>query len=93
MNTVTPSRNGAVGLVPACGLPDINSTLRIAKQVVFRLNLNNITHEHYFTKRLRFIPDPECGHQMDGLSPASSASGSDNILLLLVIPLFYYGRI
>lgn len=58
LNTVTPSSNGAIGIVPAYGLLDINASCRVSPQVVLRLNLNNITDEVYFTKRPTFYPGP-----------------------------------
>ncbi|MCW5909937.1 MAG: TonB-dependent receptor [Cyclobacteriaceae bacterium] len=57
LNTVTPSANGAVGLVPGYGLLDFNSTFFI-KQVTVRVNVNNITNKSYFTKRPSFYPGP-----------------------------------
>ncbi|MBX2896700.1 MAG: TonB-dependent receptor [Cyclobacteriaceae bacterium] len=57
LNTVTPSANGAVGLVPAYGLLDLNSTFTI-RQVTIRANINNVTNCMYFTKRPSFYPGP-----------------------------------
>lgn len=63
LNTETPSANGAVGLVPAYGLLDINASWRVpiaigTKQVKVRLNVNNVTDKSYFTKRPQFYPGP-----------------------------------
>lgn len=57
LNTVAPSANGAVGLVPGYGLFDINSTL-VIRQVTIRVNVNNLTNQSYFTKRPSFYPGP-----------------------------------
>ena len=58
LNTVTPSANGAVGLVPAYGLLDLNATFRASQRLTFRLNVNNLTNTQYFTKRPTFYPGP-----------------------------------
>ncbi|TXI70805.1 MAG: TonB-dependent receptor [Cyclobacteriaceae bacterium] len=57
LNTVAPSSNGAVGLVPGYGLLDVNSTFLI-RQVTIRVNVNNVTNRSYFTKRPAFYPGP-----------------------------------
>jgi Fe(3+) dicitrate transport protein len=59
LNTVAPPpATGAVGLVPAYGLLDFNSTIRLNKNLEFRLNVNNVTDRQYFTKRPSFYPGP-----------------------------------
>ena len=58
LNTVTPSKTGSVGVVPAYGLFDINASWKINDHVSLRLNLNNVTNEQYFTKRPLFYPGP-----------------------------------
>jgi Fe(3+) dicitrate transport protein len=58
LNTVTPNATGAVGLVPSYGLLDINTSFRITDAVKLRININNVTNEHYFTKRPTFYPGP-----------------------------------
>ncbi|HEY9049727.1 MAG TPA: TonB-dependent receptor, partial [Ohtaekwangia sp.] len=58
LNTVTPSKSGAVGLVPSYGLLDINTSVRISRQLMVRLNVNNVTNKQYFTKRPSFYPGP-----------------------------------
>lgn len=58
MNTKEPSATGAVGMVPAYGLLDFNSTLLVLKNITLRVNLNNITNKQYFTKRPSFYPGP-----------------------------------
>lgn len=58
INTVTPSANGAVGIVPAYGILDVNASWRISRQLFVRLNVNNLTDLQYFTKRPMFYPGP-----------------------------------
>ena len=58
LNTVEPSANGAVGLVPAYWLFDINSTFLILNQITLRVNVNNVMNKQYFTKRPSFYPGP-----------------------------------
>jgi len=58
LNTVTPAANGAVGLVPAYGLLDINASYRLSDHLAFKLNVNNVTDRQYFTKRPQFYPGP-----------------------------------
>ncbi len=57
-NTVVPSATGAVGLVPAYGLLDVNASYRFYPNIALRLSVNNITNEQYFTKRPAFYPGP-----------------------------------
>jgi Fe(3+) dicitrate transport protein len=58
LNTKTPSANGAVGVVPSYGLLDINSSFRISRQLMVRVNVNNVLDKQYFTKRPSFYPGP-----------------------------------
>lgn len=58
LNTVEPSANGAVGLVPSYGLLDLNATFRVFPNIILRLNANNLTDKQYFTKRPAFYPGP-----------------------------------
>lgn len=58
LNTVQPSANGSVGLVPAYGILDFNATYRISSKLLLKLNLNNVTNKQYFTKRPQFYPGP-----------------------------------
>lgn len=57
LNTAEPSANGAVGLVPAYSLLDFNASYRYSN-LIFRLSVNNLTDEQYFTKRPTFYPGP-----------------------------------
>lgn len=58
LNTEIPSANGAVGLVPAYLLLDVNATYRLYKNVVLRFSMNNVMNKQYFTKRPAFYPGP-----------------------------------
>lgn len=58
LNTEVPPANGAVGVVPAYGLIDINTTWNITPSFLFRFNINNVMNELYFTKRPQFYPGP-----------------------------------
>ncbi|MBV6442217.1 MAG: TonB-dependent receptor [Haliscomenobacteraceae bacterium CHB4] len=57
LNTVEPSATGAVGLVPAYNLLDVNASYRYGN-LIFRLSINNLTDVQYFTKRPSFYPGP-----------------------------------
>ena len=59
LNTVQPAAGtGAVGLVPAYCLLDMNVGLRLSKMLELKLNASNITNRQYFTKRPSFYPGP-----------------------------------
>jgi len=58
LNTVIPSANGAVGLVPSYGIVDLSATLRVNEHLKLRGSINNLTDEQYFTKRPEFYPGP-----------------------------------
>jgi Fe(3+) dicitrate transport protein len=55
LNTIAPSANGAVGLVPSYGILDFNASYYI-KKFTFRFGVNNILNKQYFTKRPTFYP-------------------------------------
>ncbi|MFB9108687.1 TonB-dependent receptor family protein [Flavobacterium gyeonganense] len=58
LNTTVPSASGAVGLVPAYQLLDLNLAVRITEKIKFQFNINDVLDEHYFTKRPQFYPGP-----------------------------------
>jgi len=58
LNTATPSANGAVGLVPAYGLLDLNASYAFSRNFTLKVNMGNVTNEQYFTKRPSFYPGP-----------------------------------
>ena len=51
LNTEQTSANGAKGVVPSYSVLDFNASLRINQNYTFKLGINNITNEQYFTKR------------------------------------------
>lgn len=58
LNTATPNATGAVGLVPAYSLLDLNASFRATENLMFRISANNLTDRQYFTKRPAFYPGP-----------------------------------
>ncbi|MGC4102196.1 TonB-dependent receptor family protein [Ferruginibacter sp.] len=59
LNTVAPLKStGAIGLVPAYGLLDMNAAVKISKNLEVKMSLNNCTNKQYFTKRPLFYPGP-----------------------------------
>ncbi len=58
LNTVTPSANGAVGLVPGYTLVDLSASFEMTKNLSLRVSVNNLLDEQYFTKRPEFYPGP-----------------------------------
>ena len=58
LNTEQPNATGTVGIVPAYGILDVNTTLHVNDNVELRANLNNLLDEQYFTKRPQFYPGP-----------------------------------
>lgn len=58
LNTMKPSATGAVGLVPAYGIVDLNTTYNISRSLLVKFNVNNLADSQYFTKRPMFYPGP-----------------------------------
>ncbi len=58
LNTVDPSPNGAVGIVPAYTVVDVNAALLATEWLRLRVGVNNLFDERYFTKRPEFYPGP-----------------------------------
>ncbi len=76
-NTVEPPKNtGAVGIVPAYGLLDINTSFKVLKNLDFRININNVTNKRYFTKRPAFYPGP-------GIWPSEGRNVNGSFILKL----------
>lgn len=77
LNTVTPTpTTGAVGLVPAYGLLDLNGSVRISKHLSCKINLNNLLNKQYFTKRPLFYPGP-------GIWPSEGRNWSASVVIKL----------
>ena len=58
LNTVDPPPNGAVGVVPAYTVVDLNAALQATEWLRLRVGVNNLFDEQYFTKRPEFYPGP-----------------------------------
>lgn len=58
LNTEVPSANAGVGRVPAYGLLDLNTSFILSKNLIIKVNMNNVTDKQYFTKRPSFYPGP-----------------------------------
>lgn len=77
LNTVQPVKStGAVGLVPAYGLLDMNLSLRITTVAEVRVSVNNLTNKMYFTKRPSFYPGP-------GIWPSDGRNASVTVIIKL----------
>lgn len=76
LNTRTPSVNGAVGLVPAYGLLDINGSIKISNQLTIKASINNLTDKKYFTKRPLFYPGV-------GIWPSDGRNGTISFIIKL----------
>ena len=77
LNTVEPNKaTGAVGLVPSYNIVDINSSVRISRNLEARINVNNIFDRQYFTKRPSFYPGP-------GVWSSDGRNGSATIIVRL----------
>uniref|UniRef100_UPI00227CE847 TonB-dependent receptor family protein n=1 Tax=Algoriphagus sp. PAP.12 TaxID=2996678 RepID=UPI00227CE847 len=57
LNTRTPPLSGAVGIVPAYHVFDLQSIYKV-KNLTFRASLLNIFNKSYFTKRPQMYPGP-----------------------------------
>ncbi len=77
LNTVEPNKTtGAVGLVPSYGIVDLNSSIRISKNLEARFNVNNLFDKKYFTKRPLFYPGP-------GVWSSDGRNGSMSLIIRL----------
>ena len=77
LNTVQPLKTtGAVGLVPAYGLLDMNISLRLTGNIEIRASISNITDQQYFTKRPTFYPGP-------GVWPSDGRNSTVSIIVAL----------
>ncbi len=77
LNTVQPVKStGAVGLVPAYGLLDMNLSLRITNTAEVKLSINNLANKMYFTKRPSFYPGP-------GIWPSEGRNASVTVVIKL----------
>ena len=58
LNTVLPSANGAVGIVPAYTVVDLNAGFDATDWLRVRAGVNNVLDRQYFTKRPQLYPGP-----------------------------------
>lgn len=58
LNTVVSSATGAVGVVPAYTLLDLNASYALTSHVQLSSGANNLLDRQYFTKRPQFYPGP-----------------------------------
>ncbi len=58
LNTVTPSANGATGVVPSYTLVDVHGSIAITRLVRLSGGVSNLFDRQYFTKRPQFYPGP-----------------------------------
>jgi Fe(3+) dicitrate transport protein len=56
LNTVTPSANAAVGIVPSYTVLDLNAGYEVASWLTVRGGVNNVLDRQYFTKRPQLYP-------------------------------------
>lgn len=57
-NTTEPTPNGALGIVPAHTVLDLNASRRIGDRLRLRAGVGNLFDLQYFTKRPAFYPGP-----------------------------------
>jgi Fe(3+) dicitrate transport protein len=57
-NTVAPTVNGQVGLIPAYTVVDITATYKFTKAYNIKAGINNFSNENYFTRRSGGYPGP-----------------------------------
>ena len=77
LNTVLPAKaTGAVGLVPAYGIADMNISIRFSKNLELKANVNNFINLQYFTKRPTLYPGP-------GVWPSDGRNGSVTVAIRL----------
>jgi len=73
-NTVAPSANGAVGLVPGYTLVDLGIGYKFSKHIQLRATANNLLDKSYFTKRPLIYPGA-------GVWPSDGRSFQVSVLL------------
>ncbi len=58
LNTVTPSANGATGIVPSYTLVDAHGSVAVSRLLRLSGGVSNLFDRQYFTKRPQFYPGP-----------------------------------
>jgi Fe(3+) dicitrate transport protein len=57
-NTVTPSANGNIGLIPSYTITDFTATYKFRKRLQIKSGINNLFDARYFTRRAAGYPGP-----------------------------------
>jgi Fe(3+) dicitrate transport protein len=57
-NTVTPTSNGQIGLIPAYTVADFTASCKFTKTFNLKAGINNLSNENYFTRRSGGYPGP-----------------------------------
>jgi Fe(3+) dicitrate transport protein len=57
-NTMIPTANAQNGLIPAYTVTDLTATYRFTKSLHLKAGVNNLSDEHYFTRRAGGYPGP-----------------------------------
>lgn len=57
-NTIQPSVNGNIGLIPSYAITDITSTYKLSKNCSLKAGINNLMNVSYFTRRAGGYPGP-----------------------------------
>lgn len=57
-NTVAPSANGNVGLIPAYTITDLTATYRFSRGLNLKAGVNNVFDKRYFSRRAGGYPGP-----------------------------------
>jgi Fe(3+) dicitrate transport protein len=57
-NTIAPSANGNVGLIPSYTITDLTATYKFSKGLNLKAGINNLTDARYFTRRAGGYPGP-----------------------------------
>ena len=57
-NTIVPTSNGLIGLIPAYDIVDISGTYKFTEKFFIKGGINNVLGEKYFTRRAGGYPGP-----------------------------------
>jgi Fe(3+) dicitrate transport protein len=57
-NTVTPSANGNIGLIPSYNVTDFTASYKFPKRIQIKTGINNLFDARYFTRRAAGYPGP-----------------------------------
>lgn len=57
-NTIVPSANGNIGLIPAYAITDISGSYKFSKIINVKAGINNVFNAVYFTRRAGGYPGP-----------------------------------